>query len=105
MSSLRTVVIGNENCILGFSLLGVAGRVANTAAEMEAALDAALADANVGILLISSEAATLARARVDRLKVNSIRPLVVEIPGQDPDIGLRSLRDLVQAAVGIAIGN
>jgi V/A-type H+-transporting ATPase subunit F len=105
MSGLRTMVIGNENCVLGYSLLGIAGRVANTPEEMDEALSAALATANVGILLISSEVAALSRARVDRLKVNSIRPLVVEIPGQDPAHGLRSLKDLVQTAIGISIGN
>jgi V/A-type H+-transporting ATPase subunit F len=105
MSNLRTMVIGNENCVLGYSLLGIAGRVANTPEEMDKALSAVLATANIGILLISSEVAALSRARVDRLKVNSIRPLVVEIPGQDASKGLRSLKDLVQAAVGISIGN
>ncbi len=103
MSELRTLVIGNENCVLGLGQMGVPGRVAHTTQEVDAALDAALADATIGIVLISADVASLARARVDRLKVNNISPLVVEVPGPDGWL-MRTMRDFVQSAVGISLG-
>jgi len=105
MANSRTVVIGNENCVLGFALLGVTGYVVRADTDMDRALNASLGDRNVGIVLISSDAAALARERVDKLRINSINPLVVEIPGQDATRGMPSLKERVQAAVGITLGN
>jgi len=98
------MVISNESCVLGFGQTGVPGRVVHTAAEVEQALNDCLADPTIGIVLVSADVAALSRARVDRLKVNSIRPLVVEIPGPEGK-PMRSLRDFVQSAVGISLGN
>ena len=104
MSGQRTMVIGNENCVLGFGQMGVPGRVVHTQTEVDAALSACLADPAIGMVLISADVASLSRARVDELKVNSISPLVVEIPGQRGE-AMRSLKDFVQSAVGISLGN
>jgi len=104
MTDVRTVVIGSESCILGFALLGIPGRVVSTSEELDQALKSTLSNADVGIVLISSDAAALQRERVDRLKVNSITPLVGEIPGQDASKTMPSLKELVQSAVGISLG-
>ena len=53
--------------------------------------------------MTNSLVASLARARVDRLKVNNISPLVVEVPGPDGWL-MRTMRDFVQSAVGISLG-
>ena len=101
---MRTAVIGNENCILGFALVGVEGHIARDVAGLEAALSTCLADRKIGLLLVSSDVADLARARIDKLKVESLSPLVVEVPGQEAGSGYPSLKDLVQRAVGISLG-
>jgi V/A-type H+-transporting ATPase subunit F len=99
-----TYVLGNENCVLGFGLMGVMGRTVRNRDELNRALEACLADEKIGILLISSDIAALARDRVDGLKVGSMSPLVVEIPGQGRGAGYPSLKDLVQRAVGVSLG-
>jgi V/A-type H+/Na+-transporting ATPase subunit F len=101
---MRTFVLGNENCVLGFSLAGIEGHVVRTAAQLERELTTCLADRGLGALLITSDVAALSRARVDTLKIESTAPLVVEIPGQGDDGALPSLREFVQKAVGISLG-
>jgi V/A-type H+-transporting ATPase subunit F len=104
MARTKTLVIGNENCVLGYGLVGVEGRVVHDAAEMENALDVTLSDDLVAILLISSDVASFARNRVDELKVNSMTPLVVEVPGYHTDDEGMPLKELVQRAVGVKLG-
>jgi len=104
MAKIRTFVIGNENAVLGLALMGVEGKVVTSAREVDEALATALADKSIGILLITSEAATMARERVDALKVGSFTPLVVEVPGQGQAATYRSFREFVQRVVGVNLG-
>ena len=97
-------VIGSENCVLGLALVGVEGSVVQDAQELQGALDAALGDASIAILLISRETASLARERVDQLKVASMTPLVVEVPGQGEAVSYPPLKEFVQRVVGVALG-
>jgi len=101
---MRIFVIGNQDAVLGFSLAGVDGRIVTNAQQARQALETALADRTIGLLLITSDAAQYARERVDALKVSSLAPLVVEVPGPKPEEQLPSLKDLVQRAVGINLG-
>ncbi len=102
---MRMWVIGNEDCVLGFSLVGVPGRAVRSAAELRVALEEALADPAIGLLLVTRDVAGWARERVDQLKVSSLTPLLVEIPGATPaEVTPTPLRDLVQRAVGVRLG-
>jgi len=101
---MRTFVIGNENAVLGFALVGVDGRVIHDAAGLREALDNCLGDKTVGLILVTSDVADMARQRIDDLKVTSLTPLVVEIPGEKAGKAYPSLKDFVQGAVGIRLG-
>ncbi|HHX42747.1 MAG TPA: ATPase [Chloroflexi bacterium] len=101
---MRIFVIGNQDAVLGLALAGVDGRIVTTAQQVAEALDASLADRTIGLLLITSDAAALARERVDALKVSSLEPLVVEVPGPQAEEQPPSLKDMVQRAVGIRLG-
>ena len=101
---MRMYAIGSLACVLGLSLVGVDGRVVRDAAQLADALDACVADDTIGLLLVSSDVAQLARERIDALKAESMAPLVVEIPGEQPVTGGPSLRDAVQRAVGVGLG-
>jgi V/A-type H+/Na+-transporting ATPase subunit F len=101
---MKVLVIGNQQAVLGFSLVGVHGEVADTAAEVNQALDTALANRDVGIVLVTEDVARLIVARMDQLKLRSTVPLVVEIPGPEgvsPD--QPSLSEVVRRAIGIKI--
>ncbi|MBC7236273.1 MAG: V-type ATP synthase subunit F [Chloroflexi bacterium] len=102
---MKAYVLGNENCILGFSLVGIEGQIVRSPEELSAALNACLQDEAIGLLLISADVAVHLRERIDQLKVGSLRPLVVEIPGAHGETPYASLQELVQSAVGVSLGD
>ncbi|RPJ49649.1 MAG: ATPase [Chloroflexi bacterium] len=101
---MKILVIGNPEAVQGFSLVGVHGQAAETADDVNRALDQALADKDIGIVLVTMDVSRLVEARMDRLKLRSTVPLVVEIPGPEgvgPD--QPTLSDIVLRAIGIKI--
>ncbi len=101
---MKILVIGNPEAVQGFSLVGVHGQAAATAEQVNQALDTALADKDIGIILVTMDVSRLVEARMDRLKLRSTVPLVVEIPGPEgvsPD--QPTLSDIVLRAIGIKI--
>ena len=101
---MKVLVIGHPEAVLGFSLVGVQGRAATSAEEVNQALDDVLAATDVGIVLVTEDVAELIEERMDHLKLRSTVPLVVEIPGPQ---GVRpdhpSLSDIVWRAIGVKI--
>lgn len=96
--------IADEDTVRGFRLAGVEGHVVSNAAEAVAALTAVCARPDCGILIVSSPVASGIRADIEAVRLERERPLIVEIPGPSgAALGRRSLRDIVQEAVGIRI--
>ncbi len=101
---MKVLVIGHPNAVLGFSLVGVDGEAAASVAEVNQALDKALSAKDIGIILITQDAAKLIGPRMEQLSLRSTVPLVVEIPssaGADPS--QPSLSDIVLRAIGVKI--
>jgi V/A-type H+-transporting ATPase subunit F len=101
---MKILVIGNQEAVLGFSLVGVHGKAVSTASEADQALDEALSTADTGIILVTEDVAKLIETRMDQLKLRSTVPLVVEIPGPE---GVRadrpSLNEMVLRAIGVRL--
>jgi V/A-type H+-transporting ATPase subunit F len=101
---MKILVIGNREAVQGFSLVGVHGQIISSAEDANRALDTALADKDIGIILVTMDVSRLIEARMDRLKLRSTIPLVVEIPGPEgvsPD--QPTLSEIVLRAIGIKI--
>ncbi len=101
---MRVLVIGHPDAVLGFSLAGVEGKAVSDATQASAALDAALKDRDLGIVLVSKDVAKMMEARMEELKLHSTMPLIVEIPspaGIDPREP--SLSEVVLRAIGIRL--
>ena len=71
--------IGDEDTVRGFRLAGVKGTAAVSAGEVEAALAGAASRPGCGVVLITRAAAALARGRVEEIRLERARPLVVEL--------------------------
>jgi V/A-type H+-transporting ATPase subunit F len=101
---MNVLVIGHPEAVLGFSLVGVHGQAASTAAEVNQALDDALSAEDVGIVLVTEDVADLIQHRMDQLKLRSTVPLVVEIPGPEgPRPDRPSLSEVIRRAIGVKI--
>jgi vacuolar-type H+-ATPase subunit F/Vma7 len=101
---MKILIIGNQDAVMGFDLVGVHGRVVSAEADLHQVLDDALADAETGIVMITEDVARLARRRIDTLKVRSTQPIVVEIPGPEgPDPDRPSLSEVIRRTTGVRL--
>lgn len=101
---MKLMVIGHQDAVRGFALVGVEGQIATTGEQVNQALDAALHDKRIGIILVTEEAAALVRQRMDALAVHSTIPLVVEIPGPaKAEMDQPSLSEVIRRTTGVRI--
>ncbi len=103
---MKLLVIGHPKAVLGFSLVGVDGCAATSPEDINLALDRALERKDLGIILVTADAAAQIEARMDELKLRSTEPLVVEVPAPVVDgerIVRPSLGEIVFRAIGVKI--
>lgn len=95
------LISDNIDTQMGMRLAGVEGEVAHTPEEVNAALDRAFSDADTAVVLMTEKLVELCRERVYDLKLNSRRPLIVEIPDRHGNSGVS---EAISRYVGEAIG-
>lgn len=101
---MKYFVIGDDDAVLGFELVGVPGARADSPQEAEDAFSKALSSRETGIIIITEEAADMIRPLVDRYLFSETFPLIVEIPGSRGIGGKRKdIRTLVNEAIGIKL--
>ena len=97
-------VIGGEDTVLGFSYVGVPGQVVANATEAAEAFDRACADEAVRVVLLEEAIAGSIAERVNRVRFDLDRPVVVEVPGPEGPVPDRpELLTLIREAVGIKL--
>ncbi len=102
---MKFYCIADEDTVRGFRLAGVEGRAVADARQAAEALAETTARGDCGIVILTERVAAGIRERVDAIRFERARPLIVEIPGPEgPLAGRKSLRQLVQEAVGIRVG-
>jgi len=101
---MKVLVVGHPDAVLGFSLVGIDGATVQDADELTQVLGNALADKTIGLVLVTADVAQFSRVRIDRLKVTSLEPLVVEVPGEGVSTSIPSLKEFVQRAIGVNLG-
>ena len=100
---MQYVIIGDEDTVLGFSLVGTRGIVASNPEEARNALHTALENPDYGIIIITQDVAQFIRAEVDRYIFTESFPLIVEIPNSASGGVSRDLRALVNEAIGVSL--
>jgi V/A-type H+/Na+-transporting ATPase subunit F len=97
-------VIGDEDTVLGFGLVGVKGTTVRDTEEARDAFQSALSDKETGILIITERTADFIRPLVDKYLFTERFPLIVEIPDRKgPVEGKPHIRDMVNEAIGIKL--
>ena len=101
---MKYCIIGDEDSVLGFGMVGVQGYAVRNLKEAESAFKEALSDSENGIIIITERTAELIRLQVDRYMFTEQFPLIVEIPDRLGKItGKPDVRSMVNAAIGIQL--
>ncbi len=98
------LISDNVDTKTGFRLAGIEGVVVHERHEVKEAIDKALLDKEIGILMITEKLGQLVPDMIDDIKLNYHTPLVVEIPdrhgtGRSPD----SITRYVREAIGLKL--
>ena len=102
---MKFYCLADEDTVRGFALAGVEGRAVSRAEDAAAALEDLCARHDVGIIVMTDVVAAGIRSQIDSVRAERVVPLVVEIPGpRGPMPGRKSLRQSVQEAIGIRLG-
>ena len=95
------LISDNIDTQMGMRLAGIEGVVVHQPYEVEKALDTAMADKDVAIVLMTEKLINLCHDKVYDLKLNCPKPLIVEIPDRH---GTSQISDTISSYVNEAIG-
>ena len=102
---MKFYCIADEDTVRGFRLAGIAGQSVTTPDQAAAAVRQAVTQTEWGVIILTERLAASIRQLVEAIRMERDRPLIVEIPGPEgPLPGRKSLRQFVQEAVGIRVG-
>jgi len=97
-------VIADEDTVLGFRYAGIDGSTVESPDQARRVFHEKAADASIGVIIVTEQAAETVGSEVQRIMYQSTRPVVVQIPGPGgPSPSRRSLQELIQEAVGIKL--
>ena len=101
---MRYYIIGDEDAVLGFGLVGVEGKAVQNTEQAQEAFSTVLKQSDIGIIIITERIADLIRPHVDRFIFTRNFPLIVEIPDRlGPLEGKPGIREMVNQAIGIKL--
>ena len=101
---MKYSIIGDEDTVLGFGVVGVSGKVVTNPDQAQRAFKATLQDKDTGIIIITERIADMIRPMVNKFLFTASFPLVVEIPdrnGSKP--GKPGIKEMVNTAIGIKL--
>ena len=98
------VISDNVDTRTGMRLAGIDGCVAHGRTEVIEALEAAVKDIDLGILLITQKAMSDAADYINRYKLEHSLPLIVSIPDRHGvDKNQNRITDYIRDAIGLKI--
>lgn len=101
---MKYSIIGDEDTVLGFGVVGVAGKIATNAEEAQRAFQDLLGDQETSIIIMTERVADMIRSIVDRYLFTESFPLIVEIPDRHgPAPNRPGIREMVNNAIGLKI--
>ena len=96
-------VIGDEDTVLGFRLVGGKGVVVNSADQARDEFEKAVGNSDVQLLFVTHKWAQTMADRLNRIKMTRTRPVVMDIPDASGQVPESSVRDLVSRAIGVSM--
>jgi len=98
------LISDNVDTKTGMRLAGVEGVVVRERDEVKTALEEALKNKDIGIVLITEKLADLIPEEITGLKLSYKTPLLVEIPDRHgPKKGVDAISEYIRDAIGLKI--
>lgn len=98
------LISDNIDTQIGMRLAGVEGCVAHGAEHIEAEIKKAIADPNLGILILTEKAGDAVKEYLNNLKLTLHTPLIIEIPDRHGSRDIAgSINSLVQESIGLKL--
>jgi V/A-type H+/Na+-transporting ATPase subunit F len=94
-------VIGGDDVIRGFRLVGLEGQEVTSVSEARQALTKAIARKEVAIVLVSEEFSTQMSEEIEKVRLERLTPLIVEIPGPKGSTKENRMSDFIRKTLGI----
>lgn len=100
---MHALVIGDCDMVAGFRLVGIKGVEVSTVDETLHTLFKAVENVDVALIIISEDFSTKIRDSIDKLRLNRIAPLIIEIPGRLGPSGTVDMSNIVRKAIGVNV--
>jgi len=97
------LISDNIDTAVGLRLAGIGGEIVQKEEEVKVALDKALNNNEIGIILITQKLYNLCPEYISDIKGRISVPIITEIPDRHGSSGSSSLAKAVRDAVGISI--
>ena len=100
---MLSFVIGDNDMVTGFRLVGVEGIETNSADEAQDALEKALTRSDIAIVIVSEEFSSQPKLRetIDKVRRERINPLILEMPGSMGKPSEMRMSDLISKTLGV----
>lgn len=102
---MNAYVIGDNDMVTGFRLVGVEGVEASTVEDAKLALSKALTRTDIGIIIISQLyfSDQTMQEQVDKIRRERVSPLVVEVPGSKGEFKQIQISEVISKILGMKI--
>jgi len=100
---MKLFVIGHEETVLGFSLIGVEGFSTDDPVAARQKLDELMAERDVGLILITAGLARRLEARLQEIERDTTLPIVLRVPAPGEPLDRPPVRELVRRSLGAGL--
>lgn len=99
---MKIIFIGDATLSRGYSYSGVEGIHVSSKEDFLTSLEKALKMDDVGIILVDSDYASMAREAISSLKIKQVLPVVIEVPGRRTSAEV-DLKSIISRMMGVEV--
>lgn len=104
LESMEFYVLGEEELVIGFRLVGIEGKVATNREEALEGFLYATKELKPRVLILTEEVASLLENETAEWNLSGQFPLLVEVPGLQGKLeGRKTLVESIREAIGISV--
>lgn len=98
-------VIGNNDIVTGFRLVGVEGTEVASSIEAQEALKKVVDRNDIAIIIVSEEFSNLPQLReaINKVRFERVVPMIIELPATGGKPSKISVSDIVSKTLGVSI--